>query len=210
MDQERTYVYCNRCGGDTWHLIVGQRRKESGAQVEDGYAISFVEKSEFIECQVCQQTRIRVTQWNSENDVDSIVFHPPASKHKAPPWLRELPPEYRYLALEIYSALDAESYSLALMGARALLDVYVSRHTDVPNDFRKKLDDLCKQGALSAKHAEILWPAFDAGSAAAHRGYRPSECNVITAVQVVENLIQQEVLGEQTQKLQAETPRRQR
>lgn len=208
MDKDQTYVYCNRCGGDTFHLIVAQRRKASSAQLEDGYEISFVEKSDFLECKVCQQTRLRITDWNSENEHHSISFIPPASKLRIPSWLNELPPEYRDLALEIYPALDAGSFSLALMGARALLDVYISRHTGVGNDFKKKLDDLCKQGALSAKHAEILWPAFDAGSAVAHRGYQPSEHNVITALQVVENLIQQEVLGVRTQKLQNETPQR--
>lgn len=208
MDKDRTYVYCNRCGGDTWHLIVAQRRKETRAHLEGGYEILFVEGSDFLECQVCQQTRLRITDWNSENEHHSISFTPPASRHKTPSWLNELPPEYVDLALEIYPALDAGSFSLALMGARALLDVYISRHTGVGNDFKKKLDDLCRQGALSVKHAEILWPAFDAGSAAAHRGYRPSEHNVITALQVVENLIQQEILGIWTQKLHDETPKR--
>ena len=208
MDKDQTYVYCNRCGGDTQHSLIAQRRNESKAKLEGGYEILFVEKSDFLECQVCQQTRLRITYWNSENEHHFISFAPPASKHKAPSWLNELPPEYSDLALEIYPALDAGSLSLALMGARALLDVYISRHTGVGNDFKKKLEDLCKQGALSAKHAEILWPAFDAGSAAAHRGYQPSEYNVITALQVVENLIQQEVLGTRTQKLKNETPQR--
>jgi hypothetical protein len=96
------------------------------------------------------------------------------------------------------------------MGARALLDVYVSRHSAVSNDFRKKLEDLQKAGAISAKQIEILWPTFDAGSAAAHRGYLPSEENVITALQVVENLIQQDVLGIKMQNLKTATPPRKR
>jgi hypothetical protein len=178
--------------------------------MEDGDRITFVEKSQFLECQVCQQARLRVILWNSENEDSHITFHPPASLHKAPPWLKELPPKYRDIALQIYPTLDAGNFSLALMGARSLLDIYISGHTTVKNDFKKKLDDLCDQRVLTKPHAEMLFTTFDAGSAAAHRDYHPSESSVLTAVQVVEHLIHQDVLEPKAQKLKAETPQRQR
>lgn len=210
MPIEPSYNYCNRCGGETRHSIAGECRNSSEERLEDGSLISFSERSALLECQVCQQTRLRVSFWNSENEDGPVFFYPPLSKHKAPAWLKDLPVEYKDLAQQIYPALDAESYSLALMGARALLDLYISRHSPVSNDFKKKLEELQQRGALSAKQIEILWPTFDAGSAAAHRGYLPSEENVITALQVVENLLQQDVLGVKTQQLRSDTPARKR
>ena len=206
MPNESSYNYCNRCGSDTWHSIVGQCQDTSDAQLEDGSTISFSERSVLLRCQVCKKTQLCVSTWNSENGDCGMSFYPPPSKHKPPPWLDELPSEYSDLARQIYPALDAGSHSLALMGTRALLDVYVSRHSAVSYDFKKKLEDLQRDGALSAKQIEILLPTFDAGSAAAHRGFLPSESNVITALQVVENLIHQDVLGVKTQKLKTDTP----
>jgi len=210
VPSEPSYNHCNRCGGETFHSIAGECRNCSEAHLEDGSEISFSERSELLECQVCKQTRLRVSFWNSENDDGPVFFYPPLSKHRAPAWLKELPVEYKDLAEQIYPALDAGSYSLALMGARALLDLYISRHSSVSNDFNKKLENLLQLGALSAKQIEILSRTFDAGSAAAHRGYLPSEANVITALQVVESLLQQDVLGVKTQQLQADTPARKR
>ena len=208
MSEQTVFVHCNRCAGDTWHLIAGQSKSNSEVVTEDGYVVSFSQTSDLLECKVCKQTRLRVTDWNSENDSSPPSFYPPTSKHKAPAWLMELPPEYAQLAREIYPALDTGSLSLALMGTRALLDVYVSRHSGVSNDFRKKLEALQAQGALSAKQIKMLTPTFDAGSAAAHRGYVPSEENVIVALQVVENLIHQDILATKTVKLKSDTPRR--
>ena len=205
MTSERSFDHCNHCGSETWHSE-SEPFKNRAEVVDEGVTISFCETSAMLQCQVCKRTQLRVRKWNSENGDCGQSFFPPHSMHKAPPWLKELPSEYRVLALQIYPALDAGSYGLALMGARALLDIYISRHSAVQNDFKKKLEDLQKSGSLSPKQIEILVPTFDAGSAAAHRGFIPTESNVLTALQVVENLIHQDVLGVKTLSLKKETP----
>jgi hypothetical protein len=210
VPEQPVYAHCNRCSSDTWHLIAGQCKNKSEEILEGGDVISFAQTSDLLECKVCKQTQLRVTSWNSENEWLPPSFFPPPSKHKAPDWLHDLSPEYSKLAHEIYPALDAGSFCLALMGTRALLDVYVTRHSGVSNDFTTKLKKLQDQGAISAKQIEILTPAFDAGSAAAHRGYVPSEENIIVALQVVENLIQQDILAIKTAKLKSDTPQRQK
>ena len=194
MPDDRSFNFCNRCSGDTWHLIAG-RTSNPSKDVIDGYTISFDEQSELLQCQVCHQTRLRVTLWNSENDWGTPTYYPPNATHRPPSWLHDLSEEDQELSKQIYAALDARSFSLALMGVRSLLDVYVSRHSGVNNDFQKKLAKLASLGALSAKHIEILTPTFDAGSAAAHRGFLSSEEQVVTALQVVENLMEQDFLG---------------
>ena len=205
MTPERSFNHCNRCGRETWQSV-SEPCENPAEIVDEGVTITFSETSVMLQCQVCKSTQLRVSKWNSENGDGGEMYSPPHSIHQAPSWLKELPPEYRDLALQIYPALDAGSHGLALMGARALLDVYISRHSAVTYDFKKKLEDLQKTGALSLKQVEILMPTFDAGSAAAHRGFIPSEANVLTALQVVENLIHQDVLAVKTQSLKNETP----
>lgn len=207
MSDSKSFNFCNRCGSDTWHLIAGHTSNPS-AHAENGYTIAFDELSELLQCQVCHQTRLRVTSWNSENEWGKPVYYPLAATHRPPSWLNDLPDEYRDLTKQIYAALDSQSFSLALMGVRALLDIYVSRHSGINNDFQKKLEKLASLGALSAKNIEMLTPTFNAGSAAAHRGFQPSEDQVVTALQVVENLVQQDVLGPKTQALAASVPPR--
>jgi hypothetical protein len=208
MSSSAEYNYCNKCGNETAHAIVGQCKSQSEDLLEDSSRILFSDTSSLLQCKVCNKTQLRVSHWNSENEHSGVEFYPAHAKHKPPQWLDELPTEYSDLAREIYTAVDMGSYTLALMGARCLLDIFISRHTPDLNSFKKKLEELVKLGALSAKQTEILMPTFDAGSAAAHRGFKPSASNVITALQVVENLIQQDMLGIMVEKLRIDTPPR--
>jgi putative hemolysin len=206
MSSESLYVHCNQCGGETVHASQGQCQKTDSCSLEDGYRISSSTTSKLLECQVCKSAQLQISNWNSENGEEVPLYFPSASKHKPPKWFVDIPNELKGLAKQIYLAMDSGSYSLALMGVRALLDVHVSGKSGMSNGFEKMLNKLVAEGALSADHMKILVPTFDAGSAAAHRGYLPSEFHVITALEVVENLIQQDLLMVKTQKLKADTP----
>lgn len=208
--KKETSAPCNHCGKELNHWVIAERRKEDSETVDGGYTIHFTDTSAMLECRVCGEVRLRRILWNSENEGESITYAPPAMQHKKPSWHKELPSEYRYLADEIYTALDTQGLSLALMGTRALLDVYITRHAGDLNNFPAKLARLHELGALNAKQVEALTIAFDAGSAAAHRGFRPAEANVLTALQIVENIIHSDVLSQRAEELKGVTPTRKR
>ena len=96
------------------------------------------------------------------------------------------------------------------MGIRSVLDVWVSSQNSGRNDFPKKISELATLGTLSAQQVEVLESVFDAGSAAAHRGYSPALHDAIAATEALENLLHQQLLLPRIGNLKNNTPQRKR
>lgn len=79
---------------------------------------------------------------------------------------------------EVYSALAIGASRLALMGARTIFDMIANAHVGDTGGFEKKLADLKSNEILSGKQVEFVKRALEAGNAAAHRGYKPSESSL--------------------------------
>ena len=205
----KAFVHCNRCQGETHHEVQGECKKISQVHDEDSRTdIDFEETYTLLQCQVCGQARLRQALWNSENDASPPQFYPPPSIRRPPDWLRELEYPTQVLLNEVYSALDTGTYSVALMGIRAVLDVWVSSQTSGRDGFPQKLNELARLGTLSAQQLEVLESTFDAGSAAAHRGYGPSLADALAATEAVENVLHQHFLFPRIAKLKSNTPPR--
>lgn len=204
-------VHCNRCHAETHHALCGECKTTDQCFDEVSRTqIDFAETYSLLQCQVCGQGRLQVVTWNSENDHSPPNLFPPSEFRRPPEWLNDLEQTQRFLLKEIYAALDAGMYAVALMGVRAVLDVWVSNQTSGGSDFAKKLGPLVTLGTLSAKQVEILKAVFDAGSAAAHRGYAPSQPDAFAAIEAVENLLQQHFLVPKIFAMKDNTPRRER
>lgn len=204
-------VYCNICGSSTLHKSRGECKAESQVTDEPScVVIRFVDTYTLLQCGVCGQAQLRKIEWNSENEEGPAKYFPPPHVRRPPAWLPELDEPHRKLLGEVYAAMDVGLYGVALMGVRAILDVWVSSQTSHGNDFPKKLEAIAALGSLSARQVQILVSTFDAGSAAAHRGYRPNLDDVTTAADAIENLLQQDLLGPRMTKLRANTPPRHR
>ena len=91
---------------------------------------------------------------------------------------------------EIYRALHNDSGRLALMGSRTLVDMLMLAQIGDVGSFQRKLAALEKQGFIASNHADILSAALDAGSAAAHRGFKPATDDLNAVIDIVENLLQ--------------------
>jgi Domain of unknown function (DUF4145) len=201
-------IYCNRCHSETLHALCGECKKKSSflddySQVE----VYFAETYSLFQCQVCGQGRLQVVNWNSENGDGPLIFHPAPECRRPPEWLMEIEGPQRAILSEVYFALNAGMYSIALMGVRSVLDVWVSEQTS-GKTFSLKLDELVKLGILSVQQVELLKSVFDAGSAAAHRGYVPSFQDAISATEALENLLHQNFLVPKIDTLNRNTPKR--
>lgn len=202
-------VHCNRCHAETHHALRGECKTTDECFDEVSRTqIDFAETYSLLQCQVCGQGRLQVVMWNSENDHSPPNLFPPSEFRRPPEWLNDLEQTQRYLLTEIYAALDTGMYALALMGVRAVLDVWVSDQTSGGKNFPKKLEPLVTYGTLSVRQFEILNNIFDAGSAAAHRGYVPSQPDALAAIEGVENLLQQHVLFPRIAAMKGNTPQR--
>ena len=61
---------------------------------------------------------------------------------------------------------------------------------------------------LSQQERSIIEAAFEAGSAAMHRGHQPTFDSLNTVIDIVERVVHAEVLEEKAKELAAATPKR--
>jgi hypothetical protein len=94
------------------------------------------------------------------------------------------------LMKQVYTALDSNSRGLALMGARAAVDIVLVEKVGDSGGFAEKLKTAEAAGILGRKNRQVLDAALDAGNAAAHRGYQATADDVNAVIDIVENLLQ--------------------
>lgn len=99
---------------------------------------------------------------------------------------------------EVYAALHAKAFCCATMGARTLVDLVLVKLVGDTGNFQSKLSAAVQEGHLTQKSKEVLESAIEAGSAAAHRGFIPSEQQIEDMLEIVEHLLQGTYILERT------------
>lgn len=163
-----------------------------------------------LECCGCGTSHLERYHWFSEWDrgVYEKLRFPPEISRRTPEWHANLAEEERELFQEVYTALHADSRRLAVMGTRALLDVFMTRHVGDIGNFEAKLSALENKGIIGTNDKSTLHAALDAGNAAAHRGHCPSIREVNYIIDILENLFQGDVLSAAAIELKKTTPPR--
>jgi hypothetical protein len=93
------------------------------------------------------------------------------------------------LLVEVYSAANDTQTRLFSMGLRAALDHTMTRIVGDVGGFEQKLDKMVEQRHLSEKQRETLATVIDAGSATAHRGFKPSQDLLEQMLAVMEGIV---------------------
>ncbi|MCW5322277.1 DUF4145 domain-containing protein [Verminephrobacter aporrectodeae subsp. tuberculatae] len=107
---------------------------------------------------------------------------------------------------EVYATLHADSRRLAMMGARAIIDVVITRTVGDQGSFSKGLDELKNKDLISKRDRDIIEAAVNAGSAAMHRGHQPTADDVNVVIDIVERMVHAEILEAKAKELAATTP----
>lgn len=212
---EPTWFHCNSCGRDTKHttLCRAQRDRRFYDPNSDPHPVDTSVTWTVLQCMGCEEVSMTQRVWDSEmpnwEDPDVTVF-PPRFTRSKPNWAQRhfLSNEYRGLLDEVYLALHADSKRLATMGARALLDAFITKHVGDRGNFPEGLKALVQEHYLSEREKDLVAAAIDLGNASAHRGHVPSAHDLNTVIDIVENLIHKELLMPQAHDLQARTPPR--
>lgn len=213
MSKERSdkieRIHCNQCAQKTKHAVVAERIREGSEDVCGGEdCVSWQDTYTLFECCGCGNVTLRCRSWFSEwEDVD-VRFYPPAIARPLPQWHDKLPDELSTLLKEVYAALQANSRRLAIMGARALVDIFMNSKVGDIGGFEQKSAELVHQGLLSKVHKDILDAALETGHAVTHRGFNPTRKTVGHVIDIVENLLQTDVLDDTAQDLRESTPPR--
>jgi len=189
-DPEIVRSHCNRCASQTKHVVLAARRVDDSELLEDYGPISWSDLYELVECRGCENVSMRHTHYFDPTDETTITTYPPQVLRRRPHWLHQLPPAIVALMQQTYQALDLNSRALALMGARAAVDMVMTDKVGDVGPFVKKLNALEELGVIGSKNRAVLETALDAGNAASHRGYQPSTDDVGAVMDIVENLLQ--------------------
>ncbi len=190
----KSKVFCNHCGRTTNHAEIAKCKVAESE--DDGHRYSEWETVyRMLQCLGCDNASMRADHWHSDYDMSNDTeFYPPRVSRKIPSWLWQLPDGWRFLLREVYTALQADSKRLAMMGARALIDVYMNDTVGDKGNFIVKMQALIKENHLTEQDANVLAAALEAGHAATHRGHLPSESTISHVMDIVENLLQRYAL----------------
>lgn len=204
METTTLKAQCNKCLGLTNHVLLHKEEQPWEEDVDDRYHIYGCETFNMVKCCGCDSVKLMHTSWFSEacdeygRPIMDTSYFPPAISRAEPKCVSELgsyfgPIERKYVASllkEIYSALHNDSRRLAVMGIRALLEHLMVSGVGDKGTFGKNLDAFQNSGYLSGKQREIIEPILEAGHAAIHRGFEPSEDDVLTVVEIAESLVE--------------------
>lgn len=213
---EVTWSFCNACGQETKHARRCELNRSSWSD-SDEFSIEFGTQWRLLQCEGCEEVTLARRDWCSEDMDDygrrggaGFTFFPPRSSRREPDWMKRLRPprEYGDLLDEIYVALHADSRRLAMMGARALIDLFIQRTVGDQGNFPAGLTALVEGEFLGKKQREVLEAALDVGHASSHRAHFPDQGSVATVMDIVENLIHNELLRGEKEMLRAKTPPR--
>ncbi|MGH7058769.1 MAG: DUF4145 domain-containing protein [Stellaceae bacterium] len=99
-------------------------------------------------------------------------------------------PELATLLHELYAALDNNLQILSTIGIRTVFDCASQLLGCHPNQsLPEKLKELTAGNKISGEEKEILSTLTDAGSAAAHRGWKPTQADINSLMEALEHFL---------------------
>ena len=202
------WIHCNDCRSRTKHILV-KRIRSSGEDNDQGFRWSTT--WDVLQCRGCEEVVLRRVFWFSENENEQENFFPPRVSRWTPSWAAFLPSDIKRLLEEVYRALQADSSSIGMMGARSIIEATMISKVGDLGTFADNLKGMEEAGVLSRTNRQFLEVALDAGNATIHRGHRPDADQLNTVMDIVENLLQSVfVLEKPTKRLKGAIPRRKR
>ncbi|MBF0148323.1 MAG: DUF4145 domain-containing protein [Magnetococcales bacterium] len=214
MNNQGTVLsHCNICHHETNHELAHKICHKRQVPFDFG-SVDFETIWEVLQCKGCEEVTLVRYDWNSESmgeECKKVCFPPRVSRRK-PSWMDRdqltIPAEYSELLDEVYVALHADSRRLAAMGIRALIDAIIRTHVGEQNNFKEGISALYSKQFISSRGQEIIENAVEVGHAANHRGYKPSVKDMGIFMDIVENLIHNILLHEQSSKIKSRIPKR--
>lgn len=225
---------CSQCGGIRNCNIRGQYTQSGGDQY-----IQWRTTWSVLECCGCDYVFVQKAVGTSEDYYDDIdecgnhimVYSPDVSywptleKRSRPDWMTDIGIQAEKAELlnetlgELYGALNNGLRMLAAIGIRTSFDVaseLLGIHSN--QSFEEKLEALVQAGHIGALEKQRVSDLVDAGSASAHRGWRPAPDDLNTMMDILEHFIEHAFVGpyrrkkldEKAEKMREGVPRRER
>jgi hypothetical protein len=221
VPEKTTKAECAQCGGKRNCAIKGEYADSYNDEYFWAQTTWYI-----LQCRGCDYVFVQTVAVNSE-DVDyyaeqdgstgsdfikEVKYWPALSERKKPEWMSEAGIDAQGVDTldaamkELYGALDNDLRMLAGIGIRTTYDVASGLlGIDENLAFSKKLDALVSSGRIGIVDKERLTTLVDAGSASAHRGWKPKPSDLSVMMDVLEHFIHDSfVAPAQKKKLDAE------
>jgi hypothetical protein len=176
---------CSNCRTKTSHNVLHVERR------------IFDETFELIECAGCGRISFAHTYLVTRDSAEErwTDYYPSPVSRPQPWWLAELrlsgpniDYDLRSLFAEIYEALWGGQHRLAVMGIRALLERLMVLKVGDQGSFARTLKEFCEKGFIPKVQHDAISAVLDAGHAAMHRMYKPTEVDLNTALDIAEGI----------------------
>lgn len=212
---ETIRAQCPTCDGERVCFVHGHY--EQRWDWSDGYhEMSGLNDHRLLECRGCETVFYQCGKSNSEDwDVrrhpftgEDEAFHPvtvitfPSAEKTPkewPDWLLQqhrIEPRLSAILYEMYIARDSGSYILASIGLRTAFDRASELLGVAPEEsFASKVNSLLSAGFVGQSEADALSVVADAGSAAAHRGWSPSEEEFDALLMALEHFLERNLVS---------------
>jgi hypothetical protein len=171
-----------------------------------------------LQCGGCETVYFETRSIDSEDydqngPVERVTYYPAPSKRNQPSWMWEMMLEddkLHSLLSETYAALNNDARVLAAVGLRTIFDRVSEKFgVDTNKPFEAKLDELVARGKIGQSERDSLDVLTDAGSAAAHRGWRPTVEQLRTLMDIGEAFLYRAIiLDAEAQRLKKSIPKR--
>jgi hypothetical protein len=145
---------------------------------------------QLIECLGCEKVSLAMKYAADGEEVSKKYFPSPLSRMK-PKWLSLLWLSDLQLAGlfdEVYEALRGGQHRLATMGIRAILENIMVAKVGDQGTFSANLEAFHAGGYISLVQRDAMADILEAGHAAMHRAYEPSEADLNTALDITEGI----------------------
>jgi hypothetical protein len=208
-------AHCPECDGTRICDVYGATATKWEWASEDGqHSVDGGTDHSMLQCKGCETVFYLQSDWNSEDInhwyeqdgttggeyVRTLTTYPKPTSKTKPQWFSSIEAVDKQLGQildETYLAYDAELLILATVGIRTAID----RATELlgieaSHQFQEKLEELQSRGWIGDTEKQILAVVIDAGSAAAHRGWRPEPEDAAQFITVMEVFLQKAFIVE--------------
>ena len=176
-DMTRRFI-CRTCQRKTghWPIANGQIK---GSQRKLKREESSFQTFQVVQCKdcgsttYCIDTMIYPGPMMGDSYVQNTDYYPSLPLRTKPDWYDYLSEKYQAILNEVYLALDNSLFFLASAGTRTALDQLIVEKIGDVGSFDSKIKKLVTDQIIDESESNMLMAVIDAGSASAHRSYRP-------------------------------------
>lgn len=188
---------CRICQRETGHESLAAGRVDGSEKHEKTGHNSFYVRSRqsfiVLQCRDCKSTIYCLETLNFRNPQLMQItcdrqteYFPPLPKRTRPEWLSNIQDGYQAILGEVYQAIDNSLFFLASTGTRTAVDQLIVEKIGDVGTFKDKIRKLVEDTSIDATEGEFLVALIDAGSASAHRSYKPTPENMNHMMEILE------------------------